>query len=234
MSGPAPPKHLRPAFDFELTERNVNQGFSSRAKSTGTTIVACKYKGGIVAAADTRATAGDVVADKTCFKIHRLADNIFACGAGTAADCDKVTSMCESKLELYKYENNKMPRVVQAEAILKNHLSKYGGYLGAYLIVGGYDVTGFRLSSISASGFQKLSMYEALGSGSMAAAAILETKYHEDMTEEEAKELCKEAISAGIIYDQGSGGGCNIRVIKVLSVDLFIIVVVNRRDNFKK
>jgi 20S proteasome subunit beta 2 len=41
--------------------------------------------------ADTRATGGNIVGDKNCEKIHRLAPNIVACGAGTAADCDHVT-----------------------------------------------------------------------------------------------------------------------------------------------
>lgn len=37
-------------------------------------------------AADTRATAGSIVADKNCEKLHVLAPNIWAAGAGTAAD----------------------------------------------------------------------------------------------------------------------------------------------------
>ena len=36
--------------------------------------------------ADTRATEGPIVADKNCEKIHYIADNIYCCGAGTAAD----------------------------------------------------------------------------------------------------------------------------------------------------
>jgi hypothetical protein len=41
--------------------------------------------------ADTRATNGESVADKRCEKIHKLAPNIFACGAGTAADAEHLT-----------------------------------------------------------------------------------------------------------------------------------------------
>jgi 20S proteasome subunit beta 2 len=42
-----------------------------------------------------------------------------------------------------------------------------------------------------------------MGSGSLAAVSVLETKYKDDMTREEAKQLCIEAIEAGIIYDLG-------------------------------
>ena len=39
-----------------------------KATSTGTTIVGCLFKDGIILGADTRATEGDIVADKNCEK----------------------------------------------------------------------------------------------------------------------------------------------------------------------
>lgn len=51
-------------------------------------------------AADTRATAGTVVADKNCEKLHYLAPNIRCAGAGTAADNEWVTKKMEKDLEL--------------------------------------------------------------------------------------------------------------------------------------
>lgn len=51
------------------------------------------FNGGVAIAADTRATAGSIVADKNCEKLHVLAPNIYCAGAGTAADCDHVTRM---------------------------------------------------------------------------------------------------------------------------------------------
>lgn len=41
-----------------------------KATSTGTTIVGCLYKDGIVLGADTRATEGPIVADKNCEKVR--------------------------------------------------------------------------------------------------------------------------------------------------------------------
>jgi hypothetical protein len=43
-----------------------------KATSTGTTIVGCLFKDGIVLGADTRATEGDIVADKNCEKVQPL------------------------------------------------------------------------------------------------------------------------------------------------------------------
>lgn len=42
-----------------------------KATSTGTTIVGCLFKDGIVLGADTRATEGPIVADKNCEKVRR-------------------------------------------------------------------------------------------------------------------------------------------------------------------
>lgn len=45
--------------------------------------------------------------------------------------------------------------------------------------------------------------YATMGSGSLAAVSVLESKYKDNMTREEAKQLCTEAIEAGIFYDLG-------------------------------
>jgi 20S proteasome subunit beta 2 len=52
---------------------------------TGTTIVGLICKDAVILAADTRATAGSIVADKNCEKLHYLTPNIYCAGAGTAA-----------------------------------------------------------------------------------------------------------------------------------------------------
>lgn len=57
-----------PGFDFSNYNRNAAlhaQGVPlPKATSTGTTIVGCIFDGGVVIAADTRATSGPIVADK--------------------------------------------------------------------------------------------------------------------------------------------------------------------------
>ena len=79
-----------------------SQGFLPKATKTGTTISGMAYKDGVILGADTRATGGSEVADKNCEKIHYLADNIYCCGAGTAADTEKTTELISSQLELLR------------------------------------------------------------------------------------------------------------------------------------
>ncbi|ODV98471.1 hypothetical protein PACTADRAFT_36712 [Pachysolen tannophilus NRRL Y-2460] len=186
-----------------------------KATSTGTTIVGCKFNGGVIIAADTRATAGPIVADKNCEKLHRLSPTIWCAGAGTAADTEMVTQLISSNLELHSMSANRSPRVVTALTMLKQHLYKYQGHIGAYLIVAGIDPTGAHLFSIHAHGSTDVGFYQSLGSGSLAAMAVLESNWRDGLTKEEAIKLCSDAIEAGIWNDLGSGSNVDVCVMEI-------------------
>jgi len=105
-------------FQFDNVKRNAFLAKSTNLKlpkmtKTGTTICGAVFKGGVVVGADTRATGGDIVADKNCMKIHPLAPNMVCCGAGTAADCDKVTEMIGSQLELLRLNSDRQQKWLQ-------------------------------------------------------------------------------------------------------------------------
>lgn len=204
---------------FDNYKRNqylVNQaGFKPpKATSTGTTIVGCRFKNGVVIAADTRATTGPIVADKNCEKLHQIAPKIWCAGAGTAADTEMVTQLISSNLELHSLYMNREPRVVSAMQMLKQHLFRYQGYVGAYLIVAGVDPTGPHLFSVQAHGSTDVGYYMSLGSGSLAAIAVLERDWREEMTKKEAMDLCATAIQAGIFNDLGSGSNVDMCVME--------------------
>lgn len=192
-----------------------------KATSTGTTIVGLKFDGGVILGADTRATTGPIIADKNCEKIHYLTSNIWCGGAGTAADTEFVTAMVSSQLELHSMSMNRQPRVVTAMTYLKQHLFKYQGRVGAYLIVGGVDPTGPNLMSVHAHGSTDKLPYTCLGSGSLAAMAIFETRWKPDLTREEGMELVADAIKSGIFNDLGSGSNVDIAVIVKDHTDVY-------------
>lgn len=54
-----------------------------------------------------------------------------------------------------------------------------------------------------------------MGSGSLAAMAVFETDWKEDMSEEEGLALVKRAIMAGVWNDLGSGSNCDTCVIRL-------------------
>jgi 20S proteasome subunit beta 2 len=204
-------------FNFENVQRNLElaaKGVNApKVLKTGTTIVGVVFDGGVVLGADTRATAGPVVADKRCKKIHYMAPNIMCCGAGTAADTEMVTQMVSSNLTLLRLESGKQSRVVTAMTMLKQHLFYYQGHVGAALVLGGYDVDGPLLTTISPNGTSFKLPFATMGSGSLAAMSALETGYRDGLTEDDAKKLVAAAIKHGIFNDPYSGTQVDLCVI---------------------
>ncbi|RMZ86802.1 hypothetical protein DV736_g5973, partial [Chaetothyriales sp. CBS 134916] len=206
-----------PGFDFSNYNRNAALHARGvplpKATSTGTTIVGCIYDNGVVIAADTRATSGPIVADKNCEKLHYIAPSIWCAGAGTAADTEFTTALISSNLELHSLSTGRPPRVVTVMTMLKQHLFRYQGHIGAYLVVAGVDPTGVGLFTVHAHGSTDKLPYVTMGSGSLAAMAVFESSWKANLTREAAIKLCADAILAGIFNDLGSGSNVDVCVI---------------------
>ncbi|EPY35086.1 20S proteasome subunit beta 2 [Strigomonas culicis] len=213
-------------FSFENVQRNLNlekDGFKlPRTLKTGTTIVGVVFKDGVVLGADTRATEGNIVADKRCRKIHYMAPNMMCCGAGTAADTEAVTNMISSELALHRLETGKQSRVSEALTLLKRHLYRYQGHVSAALVLGGVDIGGPYLATIAPHGSTDRLPYVTMGSGSIAAMAAMETGYKDNMTVEEAKALVASSIRKGIFNDPYSGTQVDVCVITKNKTELII------------
>ncbi|KAG8067391.1 hypothetical protein GUJ93_ZPchr0005g14777 [Zizania palustris] len=204
-------------FSFDLCRRNAmlaEKGLKMPGfRKTGTTIVGLVFQDGVVLGADTRATEGPIVADKNCEKIHYMAPNIYCCGAGTAADTEAVTDMVSSQLQLHRYATGRESRVVTALTLLKSHLFSYQGHVSAALVLGGVDVTGPHLHTVYPHGSTDTLPFATMGSGSLAAMSVFESKYKEGLTREEGIQLVSDAICAGIFNDLGSGSNVDVCVI---------------------
>lgn len=209
-----PPKG---GFSFDLCRRNdmlSKKGVQPPSyRKTGTTIVGLVFQDGVILGADTRATEGPIVCDKNCEKIHYMAPNIYCCGAGTAADTEAVTDMVSSQLQLHRYHTGRESRVVTALTLLKKHLFNYQGHVSAALVLGGVDVTGPHLHTIYPHGSTDTLPFATMGSGSLAAMAMFESKYKEGLTRDEGIKLVVEAICSGIFNDLGSGSNVDVCVI---------------------
>ena len=205
-------------FSFENVRRNAflakQEGLRlPTAKKTGTTIAGLIFKDGIVLGADTRATAGNIIADKNCAKIHYMAPNIYCCGAGTAADTEAVTDMVSSQLNLHRLATGRQSRVITSLRMLKQHLFRYQGYVSAALVLGGVDFSGPHLYCVYPHGSSSVLPYVTMGSGSLAAMAVFEDRYRPEMEREEAMQLVRDAIAAGIFNDLGSGSNVDLCII---------------------
>lgn len=193
---------------------------------TGTTIVGLTFKSGIILASDTRSTSGPIVADKNCFKVHYIADNVYACGAGTAADTDRVTLLASTTLKLFEKKYNKIPRVEHCVRFVRNHLHSYNGAIGAALIIAGVDSKDKHLYSISPHGYHAKQHFISMGSGSLAATTILEAGYKKDMEKDEAIHLAVDAVKAGILNDLYSGSNVDVVIIEQDEKEIFNVDVI--------
>lgn len=119
--------------------------------------------------------------------------------------------------------------------MLKQHLFRYQGYIGAYLVVAGVDPTGVGLFTVHAHGSTDKLPYVTMGSGSLAAMAVFETQWKQNMTREEAIKLTSEAIKAGIFNDLGSGSNVDVCVItKDMTTMLRNYIKPNEREQKQK
>jgi len=225
---------------------SLSQHFSFR--KTGTTIVGCLADSGrtVVIAADTRATDGTTVADARCEKVHRIADNVWCCGAGTSGDIDALVR--EARYSFLQRgavsesigngneggriasHDDTVPgqmrpwlpkaRVSAVVRFLRDTLYESGGGIGVNLVLGGYDVNQGQavLVAIHPHGSVDSVPFTALGSGGLAAMSVLESRYRPDVTVEEAVRIVKEAVSAGISNDLGSGSQIDLCVISPTGV----------------
>jgi len=202
-------------FDnFSRNEKLIGMGIKMpRFQSTGTTIAGVIYKDGVVLGADTRATSGNIVADKYSKKIHYMQPNMYCCGAGTAADLEMTTQMMSSQLELHRLHTGRQVPVVAANCMLKQYLFRYQGHVGAALVLGGVDKYGYHVFTIHPHGSSERLPYTTMGSGSLAAMSVLESRWKPEMELEDAKRLMRDAITSGITNDMGSGSNVDICVI---------------------
>lgn len=97
--------------------------------------------------------------------------------------------------------------------MLKQHLFRYQGNIGAYLVVAGVDPTGAHLFTVHAHGSTDKLPYVTMGSGSLAAMSVFETQWRPKLTKDDAVKLASDAIMAGIFNDLGSGSNVDVAVV---------------------
>ncbi|GBP26133.1 Proteasome subunit beta type-6 [Eumeta japonica] len=61
--------------------------------STGTSILACEFKDGVVIGADSRTTTGLYVANRVTDKLTKVTDHIYCCRSGSAADTQAIADI---------------------------------------------------------------------------------------------------------------------------------------------
>ncbi|XP_066065169.1 proteasome subunit beta type-6 isoform X1 [Chamaea fasciata] len=107
--------------------------------STGTTIMAVEFDGGVVIGADSRTTTGSYVANRVTDKLTPVHDRIFCCRSGSAADTQAVADAVAYQLAFHSVELEEPPRVRTAARLFQQSCYRYREELSAGIIVAGWD-----------------------------------------------------------------------------------------------
>ena len=186
---------------------------------TGTTTVGIVFKEGIILAADKRATAGNLIAQKDTEKINNITKDIAVTMAGTASDGQLLIKLARAELKLKEIRTRQGVYVEEAANLMSrmvyNNLRAPSMMPGiSHFIMAGNDSTGFSLYDIFPDGtISKCPEFISSGSGSVMAYGVLESFYKKDMSLAEAKSMAIKCVNSAIRRDSASGNGIDIFLI---------------------
>lgn len=178
----------------------------------GTTTLAFRFKGGIVVAVDSRASAGNWVASNTVKKVIEINPYLLGTMAGGAADCQFWETWLGARCRLYELEHKERISTAAASKMLANLTYEYkGAGLSMGTMICGYTKReGPRIYYVDSDGTRLQGDLFCVGSGQTFAYGVLDASYHWDLEVEEALQLGKRSILAATHRDAYSGGSINL------------------------
>jgi len=190
---------------------NAKQGGPKIHFNHGTTTLGFKFKGGVIIAVDSRATAGDWIASQTVKKVIEINPYLLGTMAGGAADCSYWERFLAKQCRIHELRNKERISVAAASKLLANIVYGYKGYgLSMGTMVCGWDKNGPGLYYVDSDGTRLTNNLFSVGSGATYAYGILDSGYKWDMAVEDAIQLGRRAIYHATHRDAYSGGVVNL------------------------
>jgi proteasome beta subunit len=187
---------------------------ANRLTLKGTTTIGIVCKNGVILASDTRVTMGFYVAHKHGKKIYKIDDHLAMTIAGTVADAQRTVDILTANAQLYKLHMNR-PMPINSAARLVANLLFSARYmpLATQVLIGGVDDSGPHVFSLDPFGSLTEEKCVATGSGSPIAYGVLEDKYREEMSVEEALPIVVKAVNSAMKRDTASGDSFNVAIV---------------------
>lgn len=183
--------------------------------SSGTTIMAVTYDGGVILGADSRTSTGSYVANRVSDKIVPIHDYVYACRSGSAADTQAVSDYVKYYINAHSTELGRLPRVQTCANLMRLVCYNNKDRMLAGMICGGWDpYEGGQVFEIPLGGTIMPQKFAVGGSGSSYIYGLVDSTYREGMSKAECKEFVKKAISHAMARDGSSGG-----VIRLVAID---------------
>ncbi|MFC6961137.1 proteasome subunit beta [Halocatena marina] len=174
---------------------------------TGTTTVGLVTTGGVVLAADRRASLGGrFVSNKQSQKIEHVHPSAAVTMSGSVGGGQAFIRRLRSEADLYEVRRGE-PMSMEALARTAGHLIRGTASMP---LLGGVDEEGPRVFEIDGAGGVLEDTYAASGSGTSLATGALERLYHEDLTLSEGVSVAASAVDSAMERDTASGNGITV------------------------
>jgi len=182
--------------------------------STGTSIMAVEFDGGVVIGADSRTTSGAYIVNRVTDKLTRITDNIYCCRSGSAADTQAIADIVGYHLNFYEMETGEPASVQVGANIFREMCYNYRDSLTAGIICAGWDRrNGGQVYTIPLGGMIVRQPLAIGGSGSSYVFGYTDANFKPGMTEEQTVQFVTNTLALAISRDGSSGGVIRLGVI---------------------
>uniref|UniRef100_A0A3B4WB28 Proteasome subunit beta n=1 Tax=Seriola lalandi dorsalis TaxID=1841481 RepID=A0A3B4WB28_SERLL len=183
--------------------------------SHGTTTLGFIFQGGVIAAADTRASAGGLVACPAVHKVTPIHSHLVVTSSGSGADCMLWERILTREIRLYQLRHKRRLSIRGTAKLLSFMLHPFKGTdVCVALTLCGWDK---EVIYVCSDGARLQGDVISVGSGSPYAYGVLDIGLRGSLSKDEAISLAREAVFRATHRDAYSGN----------SVDLFHITKEN-------
>jgi len=196
----------------------------------GTTTIGLTCKDGVVLATERRATAGNLIANKSTQKLFKIDQNIGMTVAGLVGDAQTLARYLKAEVSLYRLRRSSLLSAEGAATLLANILNGNRMFpYYAWLILGGVDAKGGHVFSVDPAGGSIEDRYVSVGSGSTFAYGVLEEVYSRDMSVSDGVDLALRGLTVAMKRDSASGDGYIVHAISTKEYKEFSEDEINKR-----
>ncbi|KAG8236443.1 hypothetical protein J437_LFUL016970 [Ladona fulva] len=193
--------------------------------STGTSIMAVEFDGGVVIGADSRTTTGAYVANRVTDKLTRVTDRIYCCRSGSAADTQAIADIAICHLEFHEIELGEPSLVATAANVFRELCYNYRDTLTAGIIVAGWDKRkGGQVYSVPIGGMCVRQPISIGGSGSTYVYGHVDANFKLNMTKKECLQFVTNTLALAMARDGSSGGVIRLGVITEEGVERLVVL----------
>ena len=186
--------------------------------SHATTVVAVRYRDGVVMAGDRRATMGNIISHRSIEKVFPADRHSGVAIAGAAGPAMEMVKLFQLQLEHYeKVEGSALSlegKANQLAQMVRSHLPAAMQGLAVVPLFAGYDTArgaGRLFQYDMTGGRYEETNFATTGSGGMLASTVIKVGFADDMPRDTAVDLVIDALFRAADDDSATGGPDPVR-----------------------